>query len=173
MGAVKHLDIKEFREEGYLQEVNRRFLHPLGLALEGTVEEDGSESISGIWDCRDDPEGIWFEGTADAEKVRRVNELFAERAAPREARLGFVVEPVGDTLTVTPGDALSNVPAFLGWLREHGIDPEVTFRVEVAGDAMTVHRYRLNAEGKKFIEEDGPAVEEPLTIPCKRSVPCA
>ena len=28
------IDVKEFREKGYLQELNRRFLHPLGLALE-------------------------------------------------------------------------------------------------------------------------------------------
>jgi hypothetical protein len=27
------INIKEFREKGYLQEANRRFFHPLGLAL--------------------------------------------------------------------------------------------------------------------------------------------
>jgi len=36
-----HMDIKEFKERGYLQEVNRKFLHPLGLALE-VVIDDGS-----------------------------------------------------------------------------------------------------------------------------------
>ena len=34
----KYMPIKEFRERGYLQELNRRFLHPLGLALEGSHE---------------------------------------------------------------------------------------------------------------------------------------
>ena len=27
------MDIREFRDKGYLQEVNRQFFHPLGLAL--------------------------------------------------------------------------------------------------------------------------------------------
>lgn len=31
---IKRIDAAEFQAEGYLQEVNRRFLHPLGLALE-------------------------------------------------------------------------------------------------------------------------------------------
>lgn len=30
---VKYISAKKFREEGFLQEVNRQFLHPLGLAL--------------------------------------------------------------------------------------------------------------------------------------------
>lgn len=34
MTPIKYISPKEFREEGYLQEVNRRFLHPLGLAIE-------------------------------------------------------------------------------------------------------------------------------------------
>ncbi len=54
---IKRIDIKEFREAGYLQEANRRFFHPLGLALEITRHEDGTETLSGVWDYRDDPEG--------------------------------------------------------------------------------------------------------------------
>jgi hypothetical protein len=34
---IERMAISEFVDEGYLQEVNRRFFHPLGLAL-----EDGS-----------------------------------------------------------------------------------------------------------------------------------
>jgi hypothetical protein len=36
----KHLDIKKFRDIGYVQEVNRQFFHPLGLALEIKVNEE-------------------------------------------------------------------------------------------------------------------------------------
>jgi hypothetical protein len=37
------MNIKEFREFGYLQELNRKYLHPLGLALEVTIDEKGHE----------------------------------------------------------------------------------------------------------------------------------
>ena len=57
---IKHIDIKEFRELGYLQEVNRCFLHPLGLALEVMVDDDGNERLGGVWDSRDDKEGFHF-----------------------------------------------------------------------------------------------------------------
>lgn len=94
MGDVKYIDIAEFRGEGYLQEVNRQFLHPLGLALEVTVEEDGTEHLSGVWDSRDDPEGIWFDGAADPDMAANVAHELEQRAPHREAGLGFVVEPV-------------------------------------------------------------------------------
>lgn len=72
---VKRMDIKEFREIGFLQEVNRCFLHPLGLALEVFQNEDGTESLGGIWDYRDDPEGMIFSaGVIDRDKVSRVLE---------------------------------------------------------------------------------------------------
>ena len=58
---VRRIDVKEFRRLGILQEVNRRFFHPLGLALEVIVnDEDGAETLGGIWDYRDDPEGNFF-----------------------------------------------------------------------------------------------------------------
>lgn len=82
--GVKHIDITEFREVGFLQEANRLFFHPRGLALEVTICDhcEGSgiepgtngimcqagdldcngrgEWISGVWDYRDDPEGVIF-----------------------------------------------------------------------------------------------------------------
>lgn len=61
MDNIKRIDIKEFREKGYLQELNRKFLHPLGLALEIIQENDGTETLGGIWDCRDDEEGIYYD----------------------------------------------------------------------------------------------------------------
>lgn len=75
------MSVAEFRSAGYLQEVNRLFLHPLGLALEVTVGEDGTDELSGIWDYRADPEGIVFGDsmirqdaidTVEAERLRHV-----------------------------------------------------------------------------------------------------
>lgn len=56
---IGKMSIKEFREKGYLQEVNRRFFHPLGLALQIIINKDGTESL-GILDCREDEEGVCF-----------------------------------------------------------------------------------------------------------------
>jgi hypothetical protein len=36
------MNIAEFREAGYLQESNRRFFHPLGLALELTAQKQAA-----------------------------------------------------------------------------------------------------------------------------------
>ena len=58
----KYLDIKEFVDGGYLQEVNRQFFHPIGLALEvGIKEKEQEYYISGVWDYRDDPKGVYFD----------------------------------------------------------------------------------------------------------------
>lgn len=152
--AVKHLDIGEFRELGFLQEANRLFFHPHGLALEITVItpdgwddpgpamqarvdavaaslraagvavdacEDaakavltdmypvGSRYLSGVWDYREDPEGIVFGDWDDDEWVAKAEAVNAERrrhfdvradlfGVPREIRYavtGADVEPAG------------------------------------------------------------------------------
>lgn len=90
---IKYIEIKEFREAGYLQEVNRRFLHPLGLALEVYVADDGTETLGGVWDYRDDPEGMCFgPGMIDPVKVDRVASEWYDKAAVREATLGYVIQ---------------------------------------------------------------------------------
>jgi len=83
--CVKRMDIKEFREVGYLQEANRLFFHPLGLALEVIVEDDGTEKIGGVWDYRDDPEGIVFHKLTDKhiEKMEKVRDLKTEKLQTR------------------------------------------------------------------------------------------
>ena len=58
--SIKYLDIKELHENGFVFEINRKVLHPHGLALEITMDDDGKAWLSGIWDYRDDPEGITF-----------------------------------------------------------------------------------------------------------------
>lgn len=138
--TIKHMPISEFRGEGYLQELNRRFLHPLGLALEVTVmdrESDdaklieqiapiiaeglmqlnpsdelvrevarmivvklwprGSEHISGVWDYRDDPEGVVYgAGEIDVNKTDRIEILLQHKLAERQGLLGFDVQAPTD-----------------------------------------------------------------------------
>jgi hypothetical protein len=95
MADIKYIDIKEFRERGYLQEANRRFFHPLGLSLEITSEEDGSEHLSGVWDLREDPEGIIFDKGygLDVDKAEAIDDEFDEHAEARIQLLGQVIQP--------------------------------------------------------------------------------
>jgi len=91
----KKMDIEEFVEFGYLQEVNRRFFHPLGLALAADKPRqydlvtkkrlpDGEMELCGVWDQRDDLEGILFD-KVDVEKAERVTGEMKKRRAARRA----------------------------------------------------------------------------------------
>ncbi len=91
--SARRLDLEELRSFGYLQEVNRLFLHPLGLALSVTYQE-GSEPKLEVLDARDEPDGMIF-GAPDPEKAARVGAEIRKRHEVRQALLGFVVEPIG------------------------------------------------------------------------------
>jgi hypothetical protein len=94
MAEIKTMSVKEFREQGYLQELNRRILHPLGLALEVVQQGNHQEYFGRIWDYRDDPEGIVFdEGMIDAAKTDAVEDEFAKRAQHRIKKYGFISQP--------------------------------------------------------------------------------
>lgn len=92
MSEPKYIDPVEFVGKGYLQEVNRRFLHILGLALEITVDDDGKATISGIWDWREDPEGIVFD-EVDTDKVLAVQEELDARIEARQGSFGWFLQP--------------------------------------------------------------------------------
>jgi hypothetical protein len=88
---MKYLDAETLQGDGYLQEVNRAFFHPLGLALEVHM---GTGRMR-IWDFRDDPEGMIFAETEDLRpKAARVAEIREARRPAREAALGFWQQPV-------------------------------------------------------------------------------
>ena len=102
--GIKKIDIKEFREKGYLQELNRQFLHPLGLALEVQINEDGYESLGGIWDYREDPEGIIYDlKNSSKERIEKfetnrkfIASEFDRMADIRIPNLSFWIEPIPD-----------------------------------------------------------------------------
>jgi len=91
---IKRIDIKEFSKLGFLQEVNRKFFHPLGMALEVVVDEEtGEEKLGGIWDFRDDPEGMFFnDGVIDLEKIAHVQQLHDSKMAKRIEVEGSVIQ---------------------------------------------------------------------------------
>lgn len=99
---IKRIGIKEFREKGYLQELNRRFLHPLGLALEVIVNDEGIEKLGGVWDYREEQEGIYYDiSNSNLERKNKFNEKrffidteLESRCENRKKVLGFDIEPL-------------------------------------------------------------------------------
>lgn len=90
---MKWMSLQEFQALGFLQELNRCFLHPLGLAM--AVANDGENvTFAGIWDCRDDPEGIIY-GPEDvkapefAQKAAHVSQLRESKFSTRFLLCGF------------------------------------------------------------------------------------
>lgn len=90
------LDLKEFVDGGYLQEVNRTVLHPLGLALAVDIADDGTYSLGPIFDSRDDLEGVVFRDGVDPEKEQNIFSEMALRYGPRINKLGYWAQ--GDDL---------------------------------------------------------------------------
>lgn len=94
--------VEEFKKQGFLQEVNRCFLHPLGLALEVTIDDNGKETISGIWDSRDDLEGIIYDlKNSDEQRIKNfinnwqnVNNCREQHRKAREEMFGNIIEPI-------------------------------------------------------------------------------
>jgi hypothetical protein len=67
---------------------------PWAWPLEVVQEEDGTERLGGVWDYRDDPEGIYFGEPPDVSKARHIAAEQRARAVIRKAALGYVVQPV-------------------------------------------------------------------------------
>lgn len=93
---IKKMDIKEFREMGLLAELNRSFLHPIGLALEVVIDDKtGAESLGGIWDYRNDPEGMLYSKEYfPAEKIRNALKYIQQKHEKRKESLGFIYQDV-------------------------------------------------------------------------------
>lgn len=110
MSNVKHIDLSEFIEQGFLQEANRLFFHPLGLALEIDYNEDtGKPFLSGVWDYRDDPEGIiynWAAWNNPEETIKSAwqkhSNVTKEVKRHREAREKLFKKLYPDTISSEP-----------------------------------------------------------------------
>lgn len=150
---IKRIPIKELRELGFLQEANRQFFHPHGLALEVTICTDSDEVpppvyavalpaaryermlllarvandddlverleqaerydvgdayLSGVWDYRDDPDGIVFGNGGYGDSRERAETVLAERMRHAQHRYrlfhGDGVVEIDDQEDVEPLD---------------------------------------------------------------------
>lgn len=115
MKEIKKISIKEFRKSGYLQELNRRFLHPLGLALEVFIDDDGNESLSGIWDYREDKEGIIYDiNNSDEERKEKfkknkefIDYQFKKKLEERKNKIGYEIESIPNSPEILDSKFLS------------------------------------------------------------------
>ena len=92
-------------DSGLLFEINRRILHPLGLALAVEVPDEGTplsgelSSLISVLDVREDPEGFCFsdesclQGKAKLEAFLE-EQQFQKRLMARRASLGYVVQSI-------------------------------------------------------------------------------
>lgn len=102
MPAVPHMPIREFMDLGYLQEVNRQFLHPLGLALTlaiNPLDSDDEGELFAIKDGREDLEGFIFGSKMDYVQRKLAKERASYiltqqrlRKRIRRVRWGFGIE---------------------------------------------------------------------------------
>jgi len=91
------MDFQLFIDHGYLQELNRQFLHPLGLALEIQIDDDGKPSDS----CRivetSDPAGKTYRELPTVESHRKALTVEIRRQEIERARVqkyGFIIQPI-------------------------------------------------------------------------------
>lgn len=99
---IKYLPIQDFIDLGFLQEVNRKTLHPAGLALMIDVPDGSDQTIAHmrIWDCRDDREGALFApGVISQEKIRSVREIQAQFGPFRAKLMGGSIQLPNSPIT--------------------------------------------------------------------------
>lgn len=94
---IVFMDLHEFVQQGFLQEANRQFFHPLGVAI--ALDPDTGEFK--VWDSRGDSEGWVFadEVVESFEAVRKQKAIQSERDKHRIHRealygIGVIIQPV-------------------------------------------------------------------------------
>ena len=90
---MKKMMAEDFMDEGYLSEINRLFLHPLGLAM----FVDPENNVYGVFDSRDDPEGYIFAEEMMPRVKAHAEALEVERNKRFKVRLdelGYIIQPV-------------------------------------------------------------------------------
>ena len=84
------------RDAGLIFEINRKILHPLGMALEIKINDDGTEEFGELWDCRDDAEGIIYNKECFKSGLKKFKAYMKEQGntilKSRMEKLGYLVQ---------------------------------------------------------------------------------
>lgn len=93
---IKEMSKEEFKNQGYLQELNRLFLHPLGVAL--GIKTEKNEIVDFIIiDNTQEKDGMIFESLDDKEsreKAINIKKLFKEKRKNRLKTLKYIYQPI-------------------------------------------------------------------------------
>lgn len=89
--VASYLGTDEGRELGLVVEINRRVLHPVGLAAE-VMDVGPSTFHLRVQDHRDDLEGMVYD-PLPVEKIEAYRELVESRRDHRQAALGYFIQP--------------------------------------------------------------------------------
>lgn len=90
MENIKEMTVKEFVDAGILHEMNRQFLHPIGLAIDVSVENNELK-LGRIWDYREDPQGIVFD-KIDNNTLIVFKNFQKTKHKVRKKTMGFIVQ---------------------------------------------------------------------------------
>jgi len=86
--------VKVLLDSGLLFEINRHILHPLGFALAVSVDDNGNHKFDGLWDNRDDVEGMIFSEEVLVEGTKKYTEYMKQEGykkfGERYKKLGFL-----------------------------------------------------------------------------------
>lgn len=97
---ISQMNLNEFIADGYLQEANRLYFHPLGLSLVVVVDEDverGDQPTLIVLDGRDNPLGFRFDDLSEEDSLEKANYIATQQAKCALARAeayGWVFQPL-------------------------------------------------------------------------------
>jgi hypothetical protein len=94
----KYMSAKEFREGGYLQEINRIIAHRLGIAICLELNEnDDTKTLFSVWDCRDETAGITYHESVInkpeyMKKALKIKKELQEKDMIRYEKYGYTIQ---------------------------------------------------------------------------------
>jgi hypothetical protein len=97
---IPKMELKEFLDKGLLLELNRLFLHPLGLAIAFNIDkETGDITFGSIWDYRNDPEGLLICKKDLAKESTKRKHILAKNFIKKQHKkrlknLGFIIQEI-------------------------------------------------------------------------------
>jgi hypothetical protein len=74
-------------------------------------------------------------------------------------------------LTVNAGETLANYDPFCAWLRVHDIQPEITWRVMITDDSITVYQYAVGDDGAVKTDGGETVRRQPYKVQIREDLP--